>query len=190
MQSLLFTVFIFGWALAQSATTEGPNLASWSRQMSMFPAETYCPETAPNPMESEYEACRSTAWDIVYSCPGKTDSDKRTSCICSSIVHMSSCLTAYCPSNSVQASIISQDQADFTSIYGCPTHLGAGAGGGGAGSQPTATGGSGAGSTDGALPSKNVGAGATGIGPGGGDGWTVWFGLVAGCFVGLVAVFL
>lgn len=48
----LLTVTLAGWALAQSETTEGPNLASWSRHMSMFPAETYCPETASNPYES------------------------------------------------------------------------------------------------------------------------------------------
>ena len=56
MHSLLSLAFLSlamaRWAMAQSQTTEGPNLASWSRQMSMFPAETYCPETASNPFES------------------------------------------------------------------------------------------------------------------------------------------
>lgn len=104
---------------------------------------------------------------------------------------MSSCLTAYCPSNSVQASIISQDQDDYTSIYGCPTHLGADAGGGGGGSGPTPTGGAGeAGSADGANPSKNVGAGGLGMVWGGGNGWTAWLGLAAGGAVGIVAVIL
>ncbi|KAM7190439.1 hypothetical protein V8F20_009722 [Naviculisporaceae sp. PSN 640] len=183
----LLPMGLVGRAYAQSQTTEGPNLASWSRQMSMFPAETYCPETASNPYESEYEACRSTAWDNMYRCPGKMeDSDIRTSCICSSIIHMSSCLSAYCPSNSVQASLISQDQADFTSIYGCPTHLGAAAGGGG----PTPTGGNGAGASDGAKPSNNGAVGGKRAGIGGGSGWTAWFGLVAGGVVGAVAVLL
>ncbi len=41
-----------GRALAQDATDTGLNFASWSSHMSQFPLETYCPETAPNPMES------------------------------------------------------------------------------------------------------------------------------------------
>ncbi|KAK3898793.1 hypothetical protein C8A05DRAFT_37615 [Staphylotrichum tortipilum] len=140
---------LVGPALAQDPTDTGLNFASWSSHMSQFPLETYCPETAPNPMESQYEDCRSTAWDMVYRCPnGRTDASSRTICICSSIIAMSSCLTAYCPSNTVVASVLNNDQHDYTSIYNCPSRLGA-AGGGGATATET---GAGAGSTGAASP--------------------------------------
>ncbi|KAK3314108.1 hypothetical protein B0H66DRAFT_537360 [Apodospora peruviana] len=189
----LLAITLSGWTAVAQTTTDGPNFASWSSHMAAFPLETYCPETASNPLESEYEDCRSTAWNMVYSCPsGQEDASSRTVCICSSIIAMSSCLSAYCPSNTVQASIISQDQDDFTSIYGCPSRLGAaGGGGGGGGSTPATATGDTSSVTGTPSPSKNVGAGRMGTPLGGGNSWTAaWMGLVAGGFVGVVAVVL
>lgn len=54
LTSLTFLALtLVGQAVTQPGPTDtGLNFASWSSHMSRFPLETYCPETAPNPLES------------------------------------------------------------------------------------------------------------------------------------------
>lgn len=87
--------------------------------------------------------------------------------------------------NTVVESVLSKDQDDYTSIYRCPSRIGAAGGGGGGNNNngpasPTGT----------ATPSRNVGAGGRGSAVGGGSGWTVGMAVVLGGIVGVVAVVL